>query len=325
MSDGKIGLILRSLQGCFTVFLTALFLLGLSSKTVEAQFDDCPQLHVCLVSCTNDVLVGGSQQQFNNCTDGCLNKAKQCPENQNSNDGFMKQARSCSQLHSCLVSCQDPVLSGGTNDELFSCDDRCFANNGQCKSGNNNNSNNNNYNSNNNNSNNNNYNSNNNNSNNNAAKRRKLARAIQQELKDAKCNPGAVDGVWGNRSNNALKRFGRENGLSIPNQGLSQRSLDIMLNNRDKWCKVVKKKKKKKKTNNNNSNNNSNSSSGGSTTLNNPVVHWSGSGAEPSIAGFARGACKQQGFDRATDWSANPASGISSAGSSMMFEWVDCE
>lgn len=177
-------------------FCTLWLTLSLLPQSSKAQFQDCPDFHVCLIGCTNEVLVGGTQQQFNSCTDRCNDNANQCPENRTSNAGFMKKARACSNLHSCLVSCQDPVLSGGTNNDLFACDDRCFANNSGCTgNGRNSSNNNNNYNnnSNNNNSYNNNSNNNNNYNSNNAAKKRKLARKIQQELKDAKCNPGSVD------------------------------------------------------------------------------------------------------------------------------------
>lgn len=61
---------------CITGVLMAWLLISLTPQTAEAQFDDCPQFHVCLIGCTNDVLVGGSQQQFNSCTDQCNNIAQ---------------------------------------------------------------------------------------------------------------------------------------------------------------------------------------------------------------------------------------------------------
>ena len=64
----------------------------------------------------------------------------------------------------------------------------------------------------------------------------KLARKIQRALKQAGCDPGTVDGVWGNRSAAALEMFARDADLHLPAQQVSRDTLMLLLKSQGKVC-----------------------------------------------------------------------------------------
>lgn len=64
----------------------------------------------------------------------------------------------------------------------------------------------------------------------------KLARKIQRALKQAGCDPGTVDGVWGNRSAAALEMFARDADLHLPAQQVSRDTLMLLLKSQGKFC-----------------------------------------------------------------------------------------
>jgi len=124
----------RQLAGRAFGAVFAVLLLTMTSGAAQAQFKGCPAMHQCLVDCTTAVLSGGTSRDLENCNTRCLD-VDDCREGRVSQRGFMREARSCAQLHICLVSCAEAVLNGGDNAELANCDAQCFTDNAQCQTG----------------------------------------------------------------------------------------------------------------------------------------------------------------------------------------------
>jgi len=66
-----------------------------------------------------------------------------------------------------------------------------------------------------------------------------LARRIQSALARAGCRPGGVDGVWGANSQAALNRFGRHANVRLPEEPVSDRTLDLLAKHPGRICPIV--------------------------------------------------------------------------------------
>jgi hypothetical protein len=64
----------------------------------------------------------------------------------------------------------------------------------------------------------------------------KLARALQTELKRVGCDPGSVDGVWGERAKAALTQFARIAKLKVPSDAPSSEALQEVLRQKNRIC-----------------------------------------------------------------------------------------
>jgi Caspase domain len=69
-----------------------------------------------------------------------------------------------------------------------------------------------------------------------AAEQAKLARALQAELKRVGCDPGNVDGVWGDKAKDALAEFTRVAKVTLPSDEPSPEVLQIVLRQKGRIC-----------------------------------------------------------------------------------------
>jgi hypothetical protein len=63
-----------------------------------------------------------------------------------------------------------------------------------------------------------------------------LARALQTELKRLGCDPGNVDGVWGDRAKAALAKFARIARVTVPSDTPSSEALQKLLGQKSRIC-----------------------------------------------------------------------------------------
>jgi hypothetical protein len=63
-----------------------------------------------------------------------------------------------------------------------------------------------------------------------------LARALQTELKRVGCDPGPVDGIWGDRAREALDKFARSAKLALPMQEPTSAALDAVTSQKERVC-----------------------------------------------------------------------------------------
>jgi hypothetical protein len=66
----------------------------------------------------------------------------------------------------------------------------------------------------------------------------KLARALQTELKRVGCNPGNVDGVWGEKAKEALAEFARIAKLTLHSDAPSSEALQAVLSQNGRVCPI---------------------------------------------------------------------------------------
>jgi peptidoglycan hydrolase-like protein with peptidoglycan-binding domain len=64
----------------------------------------------------------------------------------------------------------------------------------------------------------------------------KLARALQTELKRVGCDPGKIDGVWGDRAMAALAQFARIAKVMVPSDVPSSEALQAVLGQKSRIC-----------------------------------------------------------------------------------------
>src|SRR5215813_9644913 len=69
-----------------------------------------------------------------------------------------------------------------------------------------------------------------------AAEQAKLIRALQTELKRVGCDPGNVDGVWGDKAKGALAEFTRVAKVTLPSDGPSPDALQAVLGQKGSVC-----------------------------------------------------------------------------------------
>ncbi len=93
--------------------------------TNTTRAETCPELHSCMVTCSEQVLYGGSMDDVDTCNNECLWSADQCEPGVEPQLSEVEGARICAGMHQCLVSCAEGVLYGATDDELFTCQDEC--------------------------------------------------------------------------------------------------------------------------------------------------------------------------------------------------------
>jgi hypothetical protein len=65
-----------------------------------------------------------------------------------------------------------------------------------------------------------------------------LARALQTELKRVGCYPGAVDGVWGGQSKEALGKFARHAKMALPTEEPTSAVLKAVTTQKDRICSL---------------------------------------------------------------------------------------
>src|SRR5262249_10353769 len=65
---------------------------------------------------------------------------------------------------------------------------------------------------------------------------RTLARSLQTELKRVGCDPGEVDGQWGDKGRDALASFGRHAKVSMPSQEPTAEALEAVSSRKDRVC-----------------------------------------------------------------------------------------
>jgi hypothetical protein len=71
-----------------------------------------------------------------------------------------------------------------------------------------------------------------------ATRQVKLARALQTELKRVGCDPGAVDGKWGEKAKGALAEFARIAKLTLQSDAPSSEALQAVLGQKGRVCPV---------------------------------------------------------------------------------------
>jgi uncharacterized caspase-like protein len=65
---------------------------------------------------------------------------------------------------------------------------------------------------------------------------RVLARSLQTELKRVGCDPGEIDGQWGDKGREALDQFGRHAKMSMPSQEPTAAALDAVTARKERVC-----------------------------------------------------------------------------------------
>jgi hypothetical protein len=63
-----------------------------------------------------------------------------------------------------------------------------------------------------------------------------LARSLQSELKRVGCDPGPIDGIWGDRAREALDKFARSTKLALPMEEPTSAALDAVTSRKDRVC-----------------------------------------------------------------------------------------
>jgi hypothetical protein len=99
----------------------------------QAHAETCVELHQCLVSCSEGVLYGASNEELDTCTDACIGAAGQCEEGVVPQSSDMPSARACSAMHQCFVVCAEGVLHGATDDDLVTCQSQCTEAGSECE------------------------------------------------------------------------------------------------------------------------------------------------------------------------------------------------
>jgi hypothetical protein len=74
-----------------------------------------------------------------------------------------------------------------------------------------------------------------------AAEQAKLVRALQTELKRVGCDPGEVDGVWGDQAKVALGEFARVAKVALPSDAPNTKALQAVLGQKGRICPEVPK------------------------------------------------------------------------------------
>lgn len=69
-----------------------------------------------------------------------------------------------------------------------------------------------------------------------AADRRAMSRSIQTALSNVGCNPGAVDGNWGRKSQNALEQFAKHAKVALPDNPVSPETLKLFERRQGRVC-----------------------------------------------------------------------------------------
>ena len=69
-----------------------------------------------------------------------------------------------------------------------------------------------------------------------APEQAKLARALQTELRRVGCNPGAIDGVWGEKGKGALREFARASKITLQSDAPSSDALQAVLGQKGRIC-----------------------------------------------------------------------------------------
>jgi hypothetical protein len=65
---------------------------------------------------------------------------------------------------------------------------------------------------------------------------RSLARSLQTELKRVGCDPGEIDGQWGDKGREALASFGRHAKMSMPSQEPTAEALEVVTSRKERVC-----------------------------------------------------------------------------------------
>jgi hypothetical protein len=65
---------------------------------------------------------------------------------------------------------------------------------------------------------------------------RSLARSLQTELKRVGCNPGEIDGQWGDKGREALAGFARHAKVSVPGEEPSAEALEAVSSRKERVC-----------------------------------------------------------------------------------------
>jgi hypothetical protein len=63
-----------------------------------------------------------------------------------------------------------------------------------------------------------------------------LTRALQTELKRVGCDPGEIDGVWGDQAREALGKFARSAKLALPMEEPTSAALDAVTSQKERVC-----------------------------------------------------------------------------------------
>jgi hypothetical protein len=71
-----------------------------------------------------------------------------------------------------------------------------------------------------------------------ATRQAKLARALQTELKRVGCDPGNIDGVWGEKAKGALAEFARIAKVALQSDAPSSEALQAVLGQKGRVCAV---------------------------------------------------------------------------------------
>jgi hypothetical protein len=69
--------------------------------------------------------------------------------------------------------------------------------------------------------------------------REALTKSLQRELSRVGCNPGAVDGVWGGQTSEALKNFGRHAKVKVQSDEPTPAALEAVTARKDRACPLV--------------------------------------------------------------------------------------
>jgi uncharacterized caspase-like protein len=72
-----------------------------------------------------------------------------------------------------------------------------------------------------------------------AADQAKLVRALQTELKRVGCDPGNIDGAWGDRAKAALDQFVRAAKVALPSDSPTSEALEALLGKKGRICPEV--------------------------------------------------------------------------------------
>jgi len=65
---------------------------------------------------------------------------------------------------------------------------------------------------------------------------RTLTRSLQTELKRVGCDPGEIDGQWGDKGREALANFGRNAKVSVPNEEPTAEALEAVVSRKERVC-----------------------------------------------------------------------------------------